>query len=474
MGGKLVMVLLLAAATASAQAGTRLSESRTEPTPRRGASDGAPVSSPSATSDAPAPTTRIGTAVHPRETRPPSGASHAPPSGAEQASPSGIEQAPPSAANNEGAARAEEGAVPDSHDVSELRAQAGDGPRFVKVLPARHNRDEIEATVGRELRLAFVVEHPRGLPMQVKALGLPHRATFDAQLRSIVWRPTEAELGVYQVRVVASDGIKEASHTLLIAVVPNRPPVVGSLWFEAVVGQPSAFLVQAHDPEQSAVQVQLDGLPPGARFDTESGRLRWVPTKQQVGTHSFVVRASDGQAVTVANGKINVLAGRVLTGELQEWTSYLLPGFGYSLYAPRNSDLADVYHGVNLEFLLAAWIHRNDHRGPSHGRIYLNVELLDAIDADAPLMFTYSGGLSLSFERNPQRTWLVPHYGVEVGGMIHRELGAHFQATPYLGLHVYATPRVFLGARAGYRLVPRRIDELAGLHAGLNVNFSIW
>src|SRR5690606_28662584 len=103
---------------------------------------------------------------------------------------------------------------PVGSDVRQADAATVPGPRFVKVLPARHTVDEIQATVGRELRLAFVVEHPRDLPIELKALGLPHRATFDADLRSIVWRPTEAELGVYQVRVIASDGVKEASHTL--------------------------------------------------------------------------------------------------------------------------------------------------------------------------------------------------------------------------------------------------------------------
>src|SRR5690606_25580994 len=275
--------------------------------------------------------------------------------------------------------------------------------RFVKVLPARHNVDEIQATVGRELRLAFVVEHPRDLPIELKALGLPHRATFDADLRSIVWRPTEAELGVYQVRVIASDGVKEASHTLLIAVVPNQPPVVGSLWFEAVVGQPSAFLIQTHDPEQSAVHLQVEDLPPGARYDANTARIRWVPTERQVGTHPFVVRASDGETTSVVSGQISVHAGRSAAGAQPEWTSYLLPGVGYFLYAPRNSDLASLYQGMSLELLLAAWIHRNDNEGPSHGRLYVNAEVLDAVDADLPLMFTYAAGLSLSFERNPQR-----------------------------------------------------------------------
>ena len=53
-------------------------------------------------------------------------------------------------------------------------------------------------------------------------------------------------------------------------------------------------------------------------------------------------------------------------------------------------------------------------------------------------------------------------------------LGNHFQATPYLGLHAYASPNFFGSLRAGYRLLPGQLEQLGGLHFAAAVDFSIW
>jgi hypothetical protein len=124
--------------------------------------------------------------------------------------------------------------------------------------------------------------------------------------------------------------------------------------------------------------------------------------------------------------------------------------------------------------LLAAWIHRNDNRGPSHGRVYLNAEVLRSTHDDVSLLFSYAAGFSLSLERNPQRTWLVPNYGLDLGGIIHDRIGDHLQATPYVGLHIYSNPNIFVGARFGYRLVPSDLERYGGWHGSLGADFSIW
>jgi hypothetical protein len=346
-------------------------------------------------------------------------------------------------------------------------------PRFVKLLPSRYNRDEITLAVDQELRLAVVVEHAEGRPLQMQALGLPQRAHFDPELRSVTWRPTEAEIGSYQVRFLASDGVHETSRTLLVSVTENRPPNVGSLWFEIPAGHPATWFIEASDPEGEPLHFSAEGLPPGASLNEHTGQLAFVPKANQVGEYPIVIHVSDGQKVSTQRGTIAVLPAQRTPSEQEEWASFLLPGVGYSIYNPR--DHADtVFHGLNLELVVAAWISRNDNRGPSHGRVYLNAELLNATGLNIPLMFAYSAGVSLSFERNPQRNWLIPHYGFEVGGIVHQRIGAFFQATPYAGLHLFSSPNVFLGARLGYRVVPSRVDELAGLHVGIITDISIW
>lgn len=346
-------------------------------------------------------------------------------------------------------------------------------PRFVKLLPSRYDKDEIAIAVDQELRLAVVVDHPDGKALQMQALGLPVRATFDPALRAVTWRPTEPEIGSYQVRFVVSDGQRETSRTILISVTENHAPTLGSLWFEVPAGQPGTWFIDGKDPEFSPVTFSIEGLPKGATFEESTGRITFTPEASQVGEYPIVVHASDGQKATSQRGTIAVRATERPTAVGDEWTSFLLPGVGYSIYAPRDN-AKTIFHGLNLEVVIAAWIHRNDNRGPSHGRVYLNAELLNATGINIPLMFAYSAGLSLSFERNPQRTWLIPYYGVEVGGIVHNEIGSYFQTTPYAGIHLFSNPNVFLGTRLGYRLVPSRIDDLAGLHFGVVADFSIW
>jgi hypothetical protein len=200
--------------------------------------------------------------------------------------------------------------------------------------------------------------------------------------------------------------------------------------------------------------------------------LRWYPTNDDLGTYELLVTATDGQFKVAQTFTVEVSEGPRFTRD--EWTSYLLPGIGYSYYAPRIREQSGTFQGLEIELLFAGWIHRNENRGPSHGRVYLNAELLNSSDPDVPILFTYAFGFSLSLERNPRRNFLIPNYGLDIGHQSHDDLGSRFQATPYAGLHLYSARNFFLSARLGYRLVPSDMERLAGLHAGAAFNFSVW
>ncbi|MFZ5469731.1 MAG: hypothetical protein ACOZIN_09865 [Myxococcota bacterium] len=70
--------------------------------------------------------------------------------------------------------------------------------------------------------------------------------------------------------------------------------------------------------------------------------------------------ASDDELSTTEDWRIEVV---------EEWESRLLPGLGYSTMFPVDSETFGVLHGPSLELALVAWIHRNENRGPSHGRL---------------------------------------------------------------------------------------------------------
>lgn len=346
--------------------------------------------------------------------------------------------------------------------------QADSGSRFIKLLPTRFDRDEVTVPVGEALKLAVAVERADGRALQLQVLGLPEGARFDPQLRALSWQPTAADVGSYPLRFVATDGAWEASRTLLLTVREDLPPTVAAPTFDARVGSTLSLVIEASDPEAAPLRFTADGLPTGAALDARTGRLTFTPGPAQVGVHRFTLHVSDGHGATSVQGAITVRPAA--PDESEEWTSFLLPGVGYSLYAPRAGP-ESVLHGLTLEFVIVAWIHRNDERGPSHGRVYVDAELLSA--AGAPLAFSYAAGISVSFESNPTRSWLIPHYGAEFGGLHYRG-GAFFQATPYLGALLYADATVMVSARAGYRLVPTRIDELAGFQGGVVANVSFW
>lgn len=354
-----------------------------------------------------------------------------------------------------------------------LRTVDNQPPAIDAVLPAALNRTEVVVRLGKPLKMTFVVRDPEGAPVHVQILGMPAGAAFDAATRTFSWTPSPEQRGDHVLRLVVSDGVREASRTFSVQVVDNRAPRIEAAGHVTVVaGQPSSIPLRAHDPDGDDVTIEVSGLPPEASYDARSAHVAWTPPVDEVGrSYVLEVTASDGELFTT-----RTLRAEVLDPEpeaVARWHSFLLPGGGYSVYRPRDEELG-TFRGVTLELLAVAWIHRTENRGPSHGRIYANVELTRSSRGESPILFAYNFGSSLSFERNPVRSWLIPHYGLDLGGIVHDELGSRFQTTPYVGLHLYTSPNLFANLRGGYRLVPSELDRLGGWHVALTGDFSVW
>lgn len=347
-------------------------------------------------------------------------------------------------------------------------------PRFDRIAPSRYDGEDAIAKLGEELRFTVEVSDPEGLPVTVTALGLPQGAQFSEALRMLIWTPQSSQLGIHLVRFVVSDGTKETSRLVKLVVVKNRPPKFVRPERAISAGSYQTISLEAIDSDRDELTYSAERIPRGAQFDEATGALNWRPTEDDIGEHALRVTAFDGALRTTQEFKIDVESSHQSQYKKDEWGSFLLPGAGYSLYAPRDRGTWGTFHGVSLEVLIAAWIHRNDNRGPSHGRIYINAELLSSTHSQVSLLFGYAAGFSLSLERNPHRKWLLPHYGIDVGGIIHDTLGTHFQTSPYLGLHVYSSPNVFINARFGYRLVPNQIERLGGWHFNVSADLSVW
>jgi len=158
----------------------------------------------------------------------------------------------------------------------------------------------------------------------------------------------------------------------------------------------------------------------------------------------------------------------------QNWETFLMPGAQYSLYLPSAKGTYGTFHGFSFELLLAAWIHQNENRGPSHGRVYMNTDLLWSTASGVGKLLTYSLGVDLSFERYARSEFLIPYYSLDFGRFYLGSIGHVFVFNPFVGLHAIGTRNVFINLTAGYLFPTERLDDLAGWRFKVGVDFSLW
>lgn len=348
-------------------------------------------------------------------------------------------------------------------------------PHFVRLAPYRDLHQPIVVKAGAEVRFVVYAEDPSGAPLRYFARGLPPGSIFDPETQTFAWRPAAEAAGSYSPIFIAASDKSEASLLVQIEVSQNRAPVLSDTSLRAEVGSVTSGLIPGMDPDHDPLIYSGHGLPPGATID-KNGRFHFAPQSTDVGEHPITVTASDGQLETSAHYVVVVVDPRMERAREQrdEWESFLQPGLGYHFYLPADQDNYAPFHGIDIQLSIVSFVHRNDNRGPSHGRFYLSARILYSTSKDLGPLFNYAAGMTLSMERNPKRSWLIPYYGLEVGGMTQPQMGGKFQSLVFGGVHLFASRNLFVNLGAGYLLVPTDMDDLAGFSTGANVEFSLW
>jgi len=326
----------------------------------------------------------------------------------------------------------------------------------------------VRVKAGAKLELWIVAEDADGDPLAATASGLPAGATFAPALLRLSWTPTAAQAGDHVVIVHVSDGTKEATRAIVLEVIQNHAPIFFQRAYSLGVGQFGHLVFGADDSDDDELSYHLANLPAGASFDPVRGVLQWRPARGAVGKHRFRVSVSDGMAQTEAEFEVEVSPASE-----DAWATFLQPGVGASGYFPRDPD-AGSFYGGSFRVSLLSWIHRSETPGPGYGRIYFGGELLASSESELSALFSYGVGFEVSIERNPTRRVLIPMYGLELGGLVHDELGSPFQLTPFAGLELFGDADISLSARGGYRVVPARFERLSGAHIGLSLDAHLW
>jgi hypothetical protein len=150
-----------------------------------------------------------------------------------------------------------------------------------------------------------------------------------------------------------------------------------------------------------------------------------------------------------------------------------LPGMGYGYYQPAKADSVGSYSGITVKYLFFRDVSQNDTPGPSHVSVYSKLCLFKN-NKQVGQVFIYSAGLDMSFERNPQRFFFIPYFGLEVGGLSQKLYGSTIQFTPTLGLHIISKKNLTLDFCGGYIYPIKIFEHQAGWYADLNLNFVFW
>ncbi|MBH23567.1 MAG: hypothetical protein CMH57_03690 [Myxococcales bacterium] len=219
------------------------------------------------------------------------------------------------------------------------------------------------------------------------------------------------------------------------------------------------------------LKVEFRRVPKGAitRVDRVSGEItmEWSPLSQRVERGSF-------NALIVATYMGREIE-RPFTIEVEEtWESFLLPGLRYNVLLPVDEKRFGIIHGAGFEYVFVTWSHQNENRGPSHGRFRLNVDLLNSTKEDFDQALFYALGLDLSFERNPKRSFLIPFFGLEVGGIYQSELGNMAQFNPEGGLYLWSGPNISAQIKGGYLLPTTALEEFQGWRFTAGFDFTLW
>jgi len=144
-----------------------------------------------------------------------------------------------------------------------------------------------------------------------------------------------------------------------------------------------------------------------------------------------------------------------------------MPGIGYGFYQPAKADSIGSFHGVVVKYLFYRDVSQNERSGPSHVDFYAKFNLLNSLEDNISQVFVYSLGVDLSFEKNPQRFFFIPYFGLEVGGLSQKSYGSTIQFTPTAGVHLISKKNVTLDLTGGYIYPIKNFETLAGWYGDI-------
>jgi hypothetical protein len=157
-----------------------------------------------------------------------------------------------------------------------------------------------------------------------------------------------------------------------------------------------------------------------------------------------------------------------------EKDDYFMPGAAFDIYQPRNKDIGEFY-GPSVEFVFytRSKTSYSKRSGPSRIKSYGKIGILNSTFEGSSDLLMVSAGLNLSFEAKTDRNFLLPYFGLDLGGLYGNSLRT-FQFTPNLGVQFVSTDRIIWSGQAGYLYSIRDFDQYSGYNFKTSLNVLLW
>jgi YD repeat-containing protein len=169
---------------------------------------------------------------------------------------------------------------------------------------------------GDPLHLLLRGEDQDGDEIRYAVVGAPVGALLNPLTGQFDWTPGYAQAGTYQIEFQAQSLGSTASRTMLVEVLSSNgaPIFLDATAWQVDEGQALQFNLRAFDPDNPAyippvrlpdgtlspltgsapsVTYTVEGLPPGATYDADTGAFAWTPAYTQAGRYSIVFHATD-------------------------------------------------------------------------------------------------------------------------------------------------------------------------------------
>lgn len=194
-------------------------------------------------------------------------------------------------------------------EIAQLAQVAG-----ANVAPTIDSSPVTTATVGVEYSYDVDASDPDFGDLVAYSLSAnPAGASINAGTGLITWTPAAPESAMFTVVATDLGGLTDMQSFTVNALPPGNPPQFDSTPFGTAYLQPPAgptapanpptpeveysYTAQVSDLDGDAVTLALTTGPAGATLDSE-GWLQWTPTAADLGSHLFVLTATDATGLS--------------------------------------------------------------------------------------------------------------------------------------------------------------------------------